>query len=208
MEKKSAIENKEAFFNRLKPYFAPSVLNNIRVAYMLAKFGHRAQVRKSKDSEGRPVRYFEHLRGVALILIDEVAIIDAQMIITALLHDSLEDTQDLTPEIIEHLFGVGVITMVKGLSKVPKDGYHERLMLSTDWRMLCIKGCDRLYNNRTLEQTSLTFREKQIAETRTHYYALFDRLVELAPTSYKLRTTWLRDEIKRVTEEQYALLAK
>lgn len=208
MEETPLIENKELFFNRIKPFFAPSVLNDIRVAYMLAKFGHRAQIRKSKDDEGKPIRYFEHLRGVALILMDEVKILNADMILTALLHDSLEDTQDLTSELIEHLFGVNVATMVRALSKIPKEGYHERLMLSTNWKMLTVKGCDRLYNNRTLTQTSQSFREKQVAETRNYYYPLFDLMVKLTPTEHLPRTVWLRDEIKRVTEEQGALLVK
>ncbi|OGH91859.1 MAG: hypothetical protein A2534_05360 [Candidatus Magasanikbacteria bacterium RIFOXYD2_FULL_39_9] len=175
---------------------------------MMAKFGHRAQVRKSVDDEGKPIRYFEHLRGAALILIDEVKIVDAEMIITALLHDSLEDTEDLTPEMIEHAFGSNVVTKVKGLSKIPEEGYLERLMLSIDWEMLAIKGCDRLFNLRDLAQTDEAFRKKQVAETRDHYYHLFDRMVQLTPPQYQPRTTWLRDEIRRVADGQAALLAQ
>lgn len=208
MKKMSPIENREMFFNRIRPFFAPSALNDIQVAYMLAKFGHRAQVRQSKDNSGKPIRYFEHLRGVALILIDEVKLINAEMIITALLHDSMEDTRDLTPELIEHLFGANVTAAIRILSKIPKEGYHERLMLSASFQMLIIKGCDRLYNNRTLGQTKRSFREKQVAETRKYYYPLFDRMVELTPTEYLLHTEWLRDEIRRVTEEQRVLLSK
>ncbi len=208
MKKAPVVENKRRFFSRIKPFFAPSTLSDIRVAYMLAKFGHRAQVRKTKDSKGKPIRYFEHVRGVALILIDEVKIIDAEMIIEALLHDSLEDTEDITSEIIEHLFGTKVTTGVQTLSKIPKRGYHKRLMLCADWQVIFIKGCDRLYNNRTLTQTSESFRRRQIAETRKYYYPLFDRMIELTPVEYRPRAMWLRDEIRRVTEEQDVLLAK
>jgi len=202
------VENKELFFNRINPFFAPSTLCNIRYAYMMAKFGHRDQVRKSVDDNGKPIRYFEHLRGAALILIDEVKIVDAEMIITALLHDSLEDTEDLTPEMIEHAFGSNVVTKVKCLSKIPEEGYLERLMMSTDWEMITIKGCDRLFNLRDLVQTDEAFRKKQVAETRDHYYPLFDRMVQLTPPQYQSRTTWLRDEIRRVADGQAALLAR
>ncbi len=176
---------------------------------MLAKFGHRAQVRQSKDENGKPIRYFEHLRGVALILIDEVKIMDAEMIITALLHDAVEDTEDLTPDLIDHLFGANVTAKVEGLSKIPgEEDYHQRLGLSIDWQMLCVKGCDRLYNLRDLGQTSITFRKKQVDETRHYYYPLFNRMVGLTPPEYQTRTKWLRDQILQTTEEQAALLLK
>ena len=73
-------ETRESFFQRLDPYFPPSVLRDVQVAYTLAKFGHRAQTRKELDTEGHPLRYFEHVRRVALILIDEVHIVQREMV--------------------------------------------------------------------------------------------------------------------------------
>lgn len=99
------VENRENFFARLTPFMAPSELRNVEIAYMMAKFGHRAQFRKELDADGNPVRYFEHVRRVALVLLDELHIRDPEMICTALLHDCLEDTKDVTEGIIEHLFG-------------------------------------------------------------------------------------------------------
>ena len=200
------IENRESFFARLEPFFVPSVLLDVQLAYTLAKFGHRSQVRKEADDDGTPVRYFEHVRRVAIILIDEARIVRPELVIGALLHDGIEDTRDLTPAMIEHCFGADVAGIVKTLSKAPKEGYLERFYMSDDWRPYLIKACDRLDNLRSLSQSPPAFQAKQVAETRDKYYDLFDRLVTLVPTSDKPRAQHLRDEIRKVTERQAALL--
>lgn len=201
-----AEENRESFFKRLEPFFVPSTLLDVQLAYTLAKFGHRAQTRKETDAEGVPVRYFEHVRRVALVLIDEVKIIDPTMIIAALLHDGIEDTRDLTPEMIEHVFGPDVTSIVKTLSKVPKEGYLERFFVSTDFRPFLLKGCDRLDNLRSLTQASVEFQTRQVLETQSKYYPLFDRMVELAPAQFKRQAQALRDQIMQVTERHAARL--
>ncbi len=60
-------ENRETFFSRLEPFLVPSQLLNIKLAYTLAKYGHRSQHRKELDINGEPVRYFEHVRRVTLV---------------------------------------------------------------------------------------------------------------------------------------------
>ena len=47
-----ATEDREAFFARVRPFFAPSTLLDVDLAYTFAKFAHRAQVRNEKDEEG------------------------------------------------------------------------------------------------------------------------------------------------------------
>lgn len=178
-------ENRASFFARLAPYFSPSVMLDVELAYTLAKYGHRAQVRQELDSEGKPVRYFEHVRRVALILIDEVQFIASDMIITCLVHDGFEDTRDLTPEMVEHCFGSNVVSMVKTLSKVPKDGYLERFFICDNWQTYVVKACDRLDNLRSLSQATPEFRQKQLRETKEKYLPLFDRMVELTPAPHK-----------------------
>lgn len=111
-------ENRETFFARLEPFTPPSDLLKIQVAYMMAKYGHRAQVRQELDGNGDHVRYFEHLRRTALILVDEAEVRDPNLICATLLHDALEDTRDVTAEIIESLFGHRVCQIVKLVSKV------------------------------------------------------------------------------------------
>lgn len=177
--------NRAEFFAKLEPFHAPSTLLDIEIAYTFAKYGHRAQVRNEKDQNGDPVRYFEHVRRVALSLIDEAQIVDRNMVIAALLHDGIEDTKDLTPAMIEHLFGSDVVRLVKTLSKVPKDGYLERFYRCTDWRAFMIKACDRLDNLRSLDQAEPAFRKRQILETREHYFPLFRHMENIMPEPNK-----------------------
>jgi len=192
-------ENRESFFNRLEPFLAPSVLLDVQHAYTLAKYGHRAQVRKELDGSGEPIRYFEHVRRVAIVLVDEVKIVKSEMIVAALLHDIIEDAPNLPPALIEHCFGTDVVCIIKTLSKAPKEGYLDRFHMCTDWRPYVIKGCDRLDNLRSLGSATPEFRLKQIAETQHKYFPLFDRMLELAPNEYAPRIRHLRDEIRTQT---------
>lgn len=192
-------ENRASFFERLEPFLAPSVLLDVQHAYTLAKYGHRAQVRKELDDHGDPVRYFEHVRRVAIILVDEGKIVKPEMIIAALLHDVVEDAPNLPPALIEHCFGSDVCVIIKTLSKVPKDGYLDRFHMSTDWRPYVIKACDRLDNLRSLSAANEEFRLKQIAETRDKYFPLFDRMLELTPVEYRSQVQQLRDAIRSQT---------
>jgi GTP diphosphokinase / guanosine-3',5'-bis(diphosphate) 3'-diphosphatase len=196
-------ENRETFFKRLEPFLAPSELLDVQLAYTLSKYGHRAQVRKEKDDAGQPIRYFEHPRRVTLILLDEVQIHDRDLTIAALLHDGIEDTKDLTPEMIEHCFGADVVRIVKTLSKVPKDGYLERFKASVDWRPYVIKACDRLDNLRSLDGCDREFMEKQAIETETKYYPLFNRMVELTPVGHRARVEMLESWIQYATGDVY-----
>lgn len=87
---------------------------------MLAKFGHRAQLRKEVVN-GVNVRYFEHVRKVALIMLDcncfPKDIVCPEAIQAALLHDILEDTEDITAEMLELIFGKEVAFEVMMLTK-------------------------------------------------------------------------------------------
>lgn len=219
----SVIENRESFFERLEPYFSPKVLLDIQLAYTLAKSGHRFQVRKELAEDGTPLRYFEHVRRVTLVLIDEAKIIRREMIIAAILHDGIEDTKEISPAMIEHAFGEDVAVLVKTLSKVeprnvvpgclghvpnlPATGYLDRFFQSVDWRPYAIKACDRIDNLRSMDSTSREFRTKQVVETREKLYPLFDRMVELAPpVEFGKQVKFLRDEVFRLTERHAALL--
>lgn len=193
------MENKEKFQFRIRPFLSPSDQLDVKLAYTLAKFGHRAQLRKELI-DGKPIRYFEHVRRVAIILMDEMKIMDRDMIIAALLHDSLEDTEDLTAELLEHSFGSNVAMMVTVLSKIPKEGYHERLKNCQNWKVLALKMCDRLDNLRSLmvAGVSLEFQKKQIQETKEHYFPLFDQLIQLCPPNYRANLISVRDEIRAI----------
>lgn len=205
--KNNIMENKETFYNRIKPFLAGSDLQEIKLAYYLAKYGHRAQVRKEMV-DGKPQRYFEHPRRVAIIVMDELKMIRKDMIIPALLHDSLEDTEDLTPELLEHCFGADITSIVKILSKVPKEGYLTRLSICDDWRVITLKACDKLDNLRSLmvPGTSIEFQKKQIEETKEHYYEIFERLNTLTPNVYAYYTRELVYSIRSVVSRCETLI--
>ena len=168
-------ENKATFFARLEPRLSHSELAKVRGAYYLAKFGHRAQFRKETNEEGNPMRYFEHVRRVALVLMDTAHCYDPDLVCTALLHDTLEDTADIDGAIIEQFFGPTVARRVRLLTKEPKEGYIDRLVYA-DSETILIKACDRLDNLRSLSETSIEFQRKQIAETSNKYLHAFRRL--------------------------------
>jgi (p)ppGpp synthase/HD superfamily hydrolase len=201
------MENKESFYNRIRPYFSPTDQLDIKLAYYLAKYGHRAQFRK-EEVDGKPLRYFEHVRRTSIVLMDELKIMDRDMIIASLLHDAIEDTQDLTPELLEHSFGKEVATLVQLLSKNPKEGYHDRLSNCKNWKALALKACDRLDNLRSLmvEGTSKEFQIRQINETRDYYFELFDQLLRICPEMYKQNISFIRDEIRRLVERYSAII--
>lgn len=160
-------ENRETFFRRLEPIMAPSTVLDIEIAYELCKGAHHWQTRKEVDENGEPIRYFEHLRATALILIDELGIVDPEAILSCLLHDSCEDTENITPRMIERLFGAKVALNVKLLTKTAenKERYYDNLMTYGYPMVWIVKGCDRLSNLRTLDQCSKEFQAKQVHET-------------------------------------------
>lgn len=201
----SAKENRESFCRRLKPILAMRDLMLVEAAYVFAKHGHRAQFRKEIDPEtGKKVRYFEHPRRVALILIDEVKCVDPVMIMAALIHDCIEDTDIITPEFIEHTLGAETARIVKMLSKVPKEGYLERLTAYADWRVLVIKACDRLDNLRSLGSGTVEFQKKQVSETEEKYFPIFDLMVKLTPKAHAKGVKRIRDEIKAMVSRYEA----
>ena len=194
-----ATENHDSFFQRIEPFFSPRELRKIDLAYMLAKYAHRAQTRNERDEQGAPVRYFEHVRRATLVGLDEAKIVRLDTTIASFLHDTREDTR-LSADQIEDCFGSEMCCIVKVLSKVPKEGYLERFYVCTDWRPYFVKACDRLDNLRSLSQSSVEFRRKQVTETRDKYYRLFDRMVMLTPEEYRDGTRRLRDLIHSTTD--------
>lgn len=100
--------NRFEFFDRI-PAMTQSQRQRIHWAYALAKQWHKTQSRDSGE------RYFEHLRGVANILIDN-GYATADHIILAILHDSLEDTS-ISMTMLEQLFGPELTREIVTVSK-------------------------------------------------------------------------------------------
>ena len=175
-------ETRETFKARCEVFFPHQDVIRIMIAYILAKGCHAHQFRQDeKDASGNPVRYFEHVRRVALIIMDEAhMVISPDVIIMALLHDAYEDTH-LTLEEITLVFGSEISRRVALMSKKPKANFRERLMTHGDWMVWAAKAADRIDNLRHMGNSSAAFIEKQKVETKEMYLPLLDLLIEKAP---------------------------
>jgi GTP pyrophosphokinase len=149
-------------------------------AYVYTVQKHGSQKRASGDP------YFSHPVEVAGLMTELK--LDQETIVTALLHDTVEDTL-ATPEEIERLFGPEVARLVDGvtkLSKIEAMGENERaaenlrkffLAMSEDIRVLLVKLADRLHNMRTLHFIKSEDKRRRIAhETMDIYAPLAERV--------------------------------
>lgn len=185
---------RQKFLARLQPVLTPNQFEKVELAYEFAKYGHRGQMR----DDG--VRYFEHPKAVALILIHELGVTDWRDIVLALLHDMFEDSFLLTERLVERLFGQDVVRDLKLLTKKPKDGYVGRLRRHGSAQTLRVKLCDRLHNLRTLHRVSKRKQRKQIEETRAKYIPLADLLILRLPRKNRWQGWQLQRELEKMCE--------
>ncbi len=152
----------------------------INKAYVFAMQKHGSQTRASGDP------YFSHPLEVAWLLADMR--LDSSSIITALLHDTVEDT-DASLSDIKRLFGDDIARLVDGVTKLNKieiQSDHTKqaenfrklvLAMSEDIRVLLVKLADRLHNMRTLGFVkSEVSRRRSAAETMDIYAPLAERI--------------------------------
>ncbi len=165
---------------RVKAYDPSTDEDALNRAYVYAMQAHGAQTRASGDP------YFSHPIEVAGILTDMR--LDHATIITALLHDTVEDT-DATLAEIRKLFGDDVARLVDGVTKLnrielqsdrTKQAENLRklvIAMSEDIRVLLVKLADRLHNMQTLHFIKSEEKRKRIAaETMDIYAPLAERI--------------------------------
>src|SRR5690606_15827156 len=138
---------------RVKEYDPDADEALLNRAYVYTVQKHGSQKRASGDP------YFSHPIEVAGLMTDLK--LDQDTVITALLHDTVEDTLT-TIEDIEHQFGPDVARLIDGVtkhSKIEQMTNDQRaaenlrkclLAMSEDLRVLIAKLADRLHNMRTL----------------------------------------------------------
>jgi GTP pyrophosphokinase len=149
-------------------------------AYVYTVQKHGTQKRASGDP------YFSHPVEVAGLMTE--LRLDQETIVTALLHDTVEDTL-ATIEEVETYFGPDVARLVDGvtkLSKIETMTESERaaenlrkflLAMSEDLRVLLVKLADRLHNMRTLHFIKSADKRRRIArETMDIYAPLAERV--------------------------------
>jgi guanosine-3',5'-bis(diphosphate) 3'-pyrophosphohydrolase len=165
---------------RVKEYDPDADEALLNRAYVYTVQKHGTQKRASGDP------YFSHPVEVAGLMTDLK--LDQETIITALLHDTVEDTL-ATIEDIEANFGSEVAQLVDGvtkLSKIEAMPENERaaenlrkflLAMSEDIRVLLVKLGDRLHNMRTLHFIKSPEKRQRIArETMDIYAPLAERV--------------------------------
>ena len=161
----------------------------IRAAYDYGREMHEGQFRHS----GEP--YFTHPVAVAAILTEQR--LDDATIITALLHDTIEDTKSTYSQIAAK-FGEEIAVLVDGVTKLTNlqlsstqtkqaENFRKLFMaMSRDLRVILVKLADRLHNMRTIKAMRPDKQVQKARETMDIY----------APLAGRMGMQWMRDELE------------
>ena len=156
-------------------------IQEVEKGIIYAKYYHGDQKRDS----GEP--YYSHPFEVAYMVSDYLLRTD--IIITAILHDTLEDTSLIREEIAE-VFGEKVAEQVYDLTRIKADGVKissaqmlEELWLQKKKDILLLKLCDRLHNMQTISAKSPEKAQK-IADETIKNFTILSEFLELPNISY------------------------
>ncbi|MDK2775479.1 MAG: HD domain-containing protein, partial [Tabrizicola sp.] len=161
----------------------------IRRAYAYGMKMHEGQLRKSGEA------YFTHPVAVAAILTEQR--LDDATIVTALLHDTIEDTRSTYADLTA-MFGAEVAELVDGVTKLTNlqlsstesqqaENFRKLFMaMSRDLRVILVKLADRLHNMRTIRSMSP---EKQAQKAR-------ETMEIFAPLAGRMGMQWMREELE------------
>ena len=183
--------NENLLIDSISKYNPATNKDLINRAFVIAEIAHQNQKRRSGDP------YISHPLEVAKILTEYR--LDDSTIITALLHDTIEDTK-LTLKEVRSEFGEEIASLVDGLTKIGKldlftkeaeqaENFRKLILaMSNDVRVLIVKLADRLHNMRTI---NFLPEEKQqiIAKETIEVYA---------PLSGRLGIHSLKEELEEL----------
>lgn len=173
----------------VRNYNPKTNVERIARAYEFGQKMHDGQFRHS----GEP--YFTHPVAVAAILTEQR--LDDATIITALLHDTIEDTKANYGQVSE-LFGEEVAMLVDGVTKLTNlqlssretkqaENFRKLFMaMSKDLRVILVKLADRLHNMRTIKAMRP---EKQAVKAR-------ETMDIYAPLAGRMGMQWMREELE------------
>ena len=169
----------DALIAKIKETCPGMDLGRIRAAYDMARLAHSGQLRK----DGSP--YVTHCVAAADITVDMG--LDEDSIVSALLHDVIEDT-NLTHDDIARQFGEAVADIVEGVTKLTRVQYTSKedeqmenlrkmlMAMAKDIRVILIKIADRLHNMRTMAYQSADKQRSKSLETMEIYAPIAHRL--------------------------------
>ena len=158
-------------------------------AYAFGEEMHEGQFRHS----GEP--YFTHPVAVTGILAEQQ--MDDATLITALLHDTIEDTE-ASFGIVEKRFGREIAELVDGVTKLTNlqlsssetkqaENFRKLFMAtSRDLRVTLVKLADRLHNMRTIKSMRPEKQAQKARETMDIY----------APLAGRMGMQWMREELE------------
>jgi len=158
-------------------------------AYAYGSGMHKGQLRHSGEE------YFTHPVQVAAILTEQR--LDDATIVTALLHDTIEDTKSTYAE-IARLFGDEVAELVDGVTKLTNlqlssseakqaENFRKLLIaMSKDLRVILVKLADRLHNMRTIKSLPADKQARKSHETMEIF----------APLAGRMGMQWMREELE------------
>ena len=169
----------EELATRIQHYNPKSDFAMIVNAYKYGQIKHEGQYRKSGE------KYFSHPVAVAEILAEQQ--LDDATIVTALLHDTIEDTtsskdeitKQFTPEIADLVDGVTKLTNMQLTSTETKEAENVRKLLmaiAQDVRVILVKLADRLHNMQTIKSMKPEKQLQKARETMEIYAPLAGRM--------------------------------
>ena len=183
--------NENLLIDTITKYNPATNKDLINRAFVIAEIAHQNQKRRSGDP------YISHPLEVAKILTEYR--LDDSTIITALLHDTIEDTK-LTLKEVRGEFGDEIARLVDGLTKIGKldlftkeaeqaENFRKLILaMSNDVRVLIVKLADRLHNMRTINY--LPHDKQQIIAKET--------IEVYAPLSGRLGIHSLKEELEEL----------
>ena len=162
---------------------------------------HDGQMRKS----GEP--YIMHPCYTARILAIELDVRDPEILAAALLHDTVEDVDEVNGELLRKKFGAKVEAIVEGCTKVKhhsgdkqafKKLVHRKLFTGAAARpeVIIVKLADRLHNLRTLASMPRHKRQR-IADETLDFYAPLATILGLFNIKRELYTLALEYKFPR-----------
>lgn len=212
MSRRKSVTFEECYANIQTYIRKPENLALIRKAWEFAHAHHQGQFRKS----GEP--YEIHVIQVAYILSQLHS--SPTTIVAGLLHDTVEDCDGVTTELVAQEFGQDVATIVEAVTKIGaikfKDekeylaSNHRKLFIAMakDIRVILVKLADRLHNMRTLQYMKPEKQKKISNETLSVYAPIAHRLGisqvknELEDLSFKYLEPAKYEEIKNLVRQR------